>query len=181
MRFLKENSSTVIRLIITHIGMAVFGLVIFGATNMMGDGMMLLSSVLSALFYAVLVYTTMWEYGAKDKPAIDAGRMSVGKLHGFEISILAETVFMLLAVMYLLGTYVSALNSAGAVAYTVLVMVNSCFTGIAMFVRKATEANVLVALIYILGSVAISFVSAFGYFMGTKEMRIFPAKNTQKK
>ncbi len=181
MSFIKENLSVVTRLFITHIGMAVFGLVIFGATNMMGDTTMLLTSVLSAVFYAVLVYTTMWEYGAKDKPAIDGGRLHNGVLHGFGVSMLAELPFILLAAVYMLGTCVEAIASAGAVCYTILVMAHSCFTGIAMFVRKVLELEMLVGPIYILGSVLLSAVAAFGYRMGSKEQRILPQKSAQKK
>ncbi len=181
MNFLKENMSVVIRLFITHIGMAVFGLVIFGATNMMGDTTMLLTSVLSAIFYAVLVYTTMWEYGAKDKPAIDGGRLQNGVLHGFWVSLLAELPFILLAIVYMLGNYVESVGSVGAVCYTILVMVHSCFTGVAMFVRKVLELEMLVGPIYIVSSVFLSLVAAFGYRMGAKEQRILPHKTAQKK
>lgn len=181
MNFLKENSSVMLRLLITHIGMAVFGLVIFGATNMMGDTTMLLTSILSALFYVVIVYTTMWEYGAKDKPALDAGRLGNSAFHGFWVSLAAEAVFILLAVLYMIGMHVESVGSVGAVCYTVLVMAHSCFTGIAMFVRKVLELEVLVAPIYILASIAVSFVAALGYRMGSKEKYILPHKTIQKK
>lgn len=181
MNFFKANITVMMRLLITHIGMAVFGLVVFGATNMMGDATMLFTGVLSAAFYAVLVYTTMWEYGAKDKPAIDGGRLKNGVLHGFWVSLLAESPFILLAVLYMLGTCVESIASVGAVCYTLLVMLHSCFTGIAMFVRKVLELEMLVGPIYILSSIFLSLVAAFGYRMGAKEQRILPQKNTKKK
>lgn len=183
MNFFKENASVMIRLFITHIGMAVFGLVIFGATNMMGDSTMLITSILSVIFYAVLVYNTMWEYGAKDKPAIDAGRLQNGNMHGFWVSLAAEALFILIAILAFLGAYTEALGSVSAVCYTVLVMAHSCFTGIAMFIRKTMEIvpEVLVAPVYISGSLVISLAAAFGYSMGAKEQHLLPQKKTQKK
>ena len=181
MNFWKENTPVFIRLLITHIGMAVFGLVLFGATNMMGDTTMLWAGIFSAVFYAVIVYSTMWEYGAKDKPAIDAGRLNNGRLHGFWVSLVAEIPFILFAVLYILGTYAEALGSVGAVCYTILVLTHSCFTGIAMFVRKVFSLGVLVGPLYILGSVFISAIAAYGYFMGSKDLTILPRRPAQKK
>ena len=103
MKFFKENSSMIIRLIITHIGMAAFGAVMFLSTNQQGDGVMLAASIFSAIFYAIIVYSTMWEYGNKDKPAIDGGRLACKPGRGFWVSLSAEAIAMLLVVVFLIA------------------------------------------------------------------------------
>jgi len=195
MQFLKENSSRVTRLVITHIAMSIFGLVLFGVTNRMGaptqpgeqiqqfaSPMMLVASILSVVFYAVIVYTTMWEYGAKDKAAFDAGRKQKAWKCGFLVSVLAESFWLLLSLFSLFGFFGV---SASGVGYTILILTHSCFTGIETYVRilwgVEGNARFWFAFLYIFGSFLISAVSALGYTLGTKEIRIIPKKNTEKK
>lgn len=185
MNFFKQNSSMITRLIITHIGMAAFGAVMFLATNQRGDGIMLAASIFSAIFYAVIVYSTMWEYGSKDKPAIDAGRLECKGSRGFLVSLTAEAIAMLIVVLFLVCSFLKETNSVAAdiygSTYIILTLLDSCFTGIVIFLRHKIESDVLIALVYLLGSLFISAVSALGYLAGTKDIRIIPQKSHVKK
>lgn len=71
------------RLFVTHIGMAVFGFVLFLTTNQQSKALMLAAGIFSAAFYAVLSYITMWEAGAKDKPRLDARTAQLDKRKRF--------------------------------------------------------------------------------------------------
>ena len=186
MNFFKENSSMITRLIITHIGMAAFGAVMFLSTNQKGDGMMLAASIFSAIFYAIIVYCTMWEYGSKDKPAIDAGRMQCKSSRGFLVSLTAEAIAMLLVVLFLVCSFMKETSTIAAEiygsCYIILTLLDSCFTGIVIFLRHKMDSAVLIALVYLLGSVAISIASMLGYLAGTKDIRIIPQRSyTNKK
>ena len=185
MKFFKENSSMIIRLIITHIGMAAFGAVMFLSTNQQGDGIMLAASIFSAVFYAVIVYSTMWEYGNKDKPAIDAGRMQCKISQGFLASLSAEAIAMLLVVVFLICSFLKESNTMAAniygSSYIILTLLDSCFTGIVIFLRHKLDSSLLIAGIYLFGSVVISVASMLGYLAGTKDIRIIPQKNQAKK
>lgn len=177
MKFLKDNASMISRMIITHIGMAVFGLVLFLATNQQGEKIMLLAGVFSAVFYGVIVYTTMWEYGAKDKPAFDAGRLEKAGKRGFLTCLAAETVFILVAILYLVCSFFEGANGVATACYVIEILFNSCFTGIMLFVKNTLNTDIVIAPVYIAGSVIISAVGAFGYVLGTKDLTIIPKKN----
>lgn len=181
MKFLKDNASMISRLIITHIAMSVFGLVIFLATNLQAPHIMLLASIASVAFYAVLVYTTMWEYGAKDKPAYDAGRRTGAGKCGFFSALAAESIWIVLAIVYVVLSFVN--KDASLIVYTVEFLTSCCYTGIEVFLKNhVIKDSVFVpAAVYILGSVVISAVSAFGYVLGTKDLTIVPKKNNTKK
>ncbi len=176
MKFLKDNASMISRMLITHIGMAVFGLVLFLATNLQGEKIMLLAGAFSAAFYGVIVYTTMWEYGAKDKPAFDAGRLEKAWNKGFFTCLVAELVFILVAVIYFVCSFFDGANTVATVCYVIEILLNSCFTGIMLFVKNTLGTDIVIAPMYILGSVVISLVGAFGYVLGTKDLRIIPKK-----
>ncbi|MBE6679348.1 MAG: hypothetical protein E7598_02370 [Ruminococcaceae bacterium] len=180
MKFFKDNASMIYRMLITHIGMAVFGLVLFLATNLQGAKTMLLAGLFSAVFYCVIVYTTMWEYGAKDKPAYDAGRREKAGRCGFFTCLTAEAVFIAVAIVYFICSYFEAANGVATVCYIIEILFNGCFTGIMLFVKNALANDIVIAPIYILGSVIVSAVGAFGYVLGSKDMRIIP-KKTEKK
>lgn len=185
MNFWKQNSSMIIRLIITHIGMAAFGTVLFLSTIQMGDGIRLAAGIFSAVFYAVIVYTTMWEYGFKDKSAIDAGRLQSGAGRGFLVSLTAESVSIILVLAYLVSSFFGESNAITAqisfVSYCILILLDSCFTGIMLFVHDRIASEFAIAIVFLLGSLFISACSAFGYAAGTRELHIFPKKNTAKK
>ena len=180
MNFLKDSASMIYRMIITHIGMAVFGLVLFLATNLKGSMVMLLAGIFSAAFYAVIVYTTMWEYGAKDKAAFDAGRRTSAFKRGFFTCFAAELVFIIVALVYLVCSFIEGANAVATVCYTIEIVLNSCFTGIMLFVKNAFSTDVFIAPIYIIGSVIISAIGAFGYVLGTKDLTIVPKKANNK-
>ena len=81
MRFLKENMSTITKMIVNQLGMMIFGLVLSMATSQ-NDTLFLLASVFSVCFYMFLVYTVGWELGAKDKVRLDGGRIAYAPFKG---------------------------------------------------------------------------------------------------
>ncbi|MBQ8836999.1 MAG: hypothetical protein IJ002_05795 [Clostridia bacterium] len=182
MKFFKENSSMIMRMIITHIAMSVFGLAIFFATNLMNPPtIMLAASIFSAVFFGIIVYTTMWEYGAKDKPAFDAGRQVGAGKHGFLTMLSAEALWIILAVAYVC-IYQFDVNIA-SIVYVVEFLTTCCFTGIEVYLKNYVVANSVIvpALVYIAGSLIICAVGAFGYVLGTKDLTIIPKKANTKK
>lgn len=185
MKFLKDNSSMIMRLLITHIGMAAFGAVMFLATNQRGNIVLLAASILSAVFYAVIVYCTMWEYGSKDKPAIDAGRLERKGSRGFLVSLTAESISLLLIALFFICSFFKMTNDAAAqaygISYIILTLLDSCFTGFVVLLRHMVESDMLIALVYLLGLLFISAASALGYLAGTKDIRIIPQKSYVKK
>ena len=49
-----------------------------------------------------------------------------------------------------------------------------------LFIINAISTDFLMAPVYILGSVMISAVGAFGYVLGTKDLKIIPKKSDEK-
>ncbi len=186
MNFIKENTSKITRLIITHIAMSIFGLALFFTTNVMQPPtIMLIASIFSAVFYAAIVYSTMWEFGAKDKPAFDTGRLTNAGGRGFCAAIIAEVFWIILAIAYVIIAHFD-INIASMI-YVVEFLTSCCFTGIEVYIKNYVLANgsaftpFVVAAVYILGSVFIAFVGMFGYVLGTKDMTIIPKKTNTKK
>ena len=180
MENLKAKSGSVGRLLVTHIGMAVFGTVLFLWTNQMGANMTLAVGIFSALFYAVMVYMPMWELGAKDKPAVDAGRLVGCKGIGFAVGAAAQLPFILLTLVYFVCSFFPESGAAAsifAVCYTILILVDGCFTGIMITLAPRGENFYMVAAVFLVASLFIIAVSGVAYLLGTKEWQPFSKKS----
>ncbi len=116
MKFLKENSYILSRLLVTQLGMMIFAIVLSTAAASF-DGILLFVSIFSILFYLVLLYVAIWPLGASDVIRVDAGRQKkcIGK--GFLLGTLAAApslfLILLMAIGYIFGH--SVLVSSGGI------------------------------------------------------------------
>lgn len=186
MKLIKETSSMIYRLIITHIAMSIFGLVLFFSTNMMEPKLLMLAaSIFSACFFAVIVYSTMWDLGAKDKAAFDGGRLENPAKRGFVAALTAEAFWIVLAIAYVVVAQFNV--NVASMIYVVEFLSSCCFTGIEVYLKNFVLAEgslvtpYVVGAVYILGSLIISGVGTFGYVLGCKDMTIVPKKTNTKK
>ena len=101
-RFIKENSRLITKMIVNQLGMTIFGLVLSAATSQ-HETLFVFTSVFSIGFYMVLLYTMCWETGAKDKIRLDAGRIAYTPLKTLWCSLVANSLNLLLAILSLIG------------------------------------------------------------------------------
>lgn len=127
MKFLKENSYTLSRLLITQFGMMIFAMVLSTAT-VSYSSIMTGVSVFSILFYLVLLHVAVWETGAKDVIRMEAGRMPKMPGKGFLLGCIAAVptlIFLLLMTLgYLIG-YGMAATDGGIGLYGVMKIILS--------------------------------------------------------
>lgn len=94
MRFFKDNSYNIVKLYVNQIGISIFSIVLYSAIGSISNDALNLNlsvvlSVFSLLFFLALIYTAAWEFGAKDKISIDAGRLHPIRLKGIYMGLLA--------------------------------------------------------------------------------------------
>ena len=104
MGFLKKNFHDVLRLYINQIGITIFAMMLYTASGIPEDGVLVsqlrtLVSVFSMLFYFALLYYVSWEYGAKDKIRIDSGREERTPLKGLFMSCFANVPNFLFGIL----------------------------------------------------------------------------------
>jgi len=103
MKFFKENSYDIVRLLINQIGITIFSLVLYTALQFDLDPATTLTikiclSVFATLFYLTLLYTAAWEFGAKDKLRIDSGKYKKQPAKGALMSFCANLPNFILAI-----------------------------------------------------------------------------------
>ena len=204
MNFFK-NSYDIVRMLITQIGISIFSLIMSTAFSFTGvkngsTGYILGNvaiSVFSAIFYFILLYTSAWEWGAKDKIRIDAGKMQKNSAKLFLMSLIANipNLFIALFSVFCLIFSVCGIQyffrAAGTLSYFALYLISHMFVGttagIFGFLKDTTPGadNSLYFLVQIILFIILyaltTLVCHLGYSLGTREKKIFGFIKTKPK
>ncbi len=178
--FLKDNSYSIFKMFVNQIGMTIFGITLSLATHQ-NDTLLLMTSVFGACFYMVLLYTMTWDIGYEEKIRIEGKRLKYVPLKGLYMSLIANAVNFILAVMVLVGYYASTSFVNGAPASpewamnvyglgrAVAAIIEGMYGGI---ISVALDSSPWAYLIIILPSLLVCTVA---YIAGVKGFRILPA------
>ncbi len=98
---LKKHSFGMVKLFVTQCVIGLFGniLALFSA-SVQSTPVTVAVGIFSMLFYFFLIYITVWEFGSKDIPAIEAGRMKRSDLTGLYIALGANIPNFALALIH---------------------------------------------------------------------------------
>lgn len=196
--FWKEHSYHIVKLFVNQIGLSVFGLVLFTAAVATNNQVfILIASIFSTLFYLALVYSMVWEIGAKDKIRLDAQRLVYDKYTGLKIGLMASIpniiLVFILNVSYFLGNIKTGLGLEWAgniylIANAVLRLIMSFLTGINVYILPESPnvegAVMLDSLInpvfYVAAILPMILISFFAYILGAHDISLFTKKKTDK-
>ena len=194
MKFIKENSYDIVKLIINQVGITIFSLVLlFTAQGANLPAVFKpIFSVFSTLFYFALLYTVSWEFGAKDKIRIDAGRYSASKGKGILLGLAANAFNILLGIVSIVSMVIHMMTNAQwladlfGVANILMRFILAMYIGMIQSMTTALSGNVdflVESILYLVFPLVAVAVVGFGYFMGAKDLRIFSStvKNNVKK
>ena len=211
MKFLKENSYDILRLFINQIGVTIFSFFLYTAVGMIEDSatktyVNVAVSVVSMLFYFFLLYTVAWEWGAKDKIRIDAGRQSCFKFKGALMSLYANVINFLLSAaaamsigFYMLSEKVWLLDTY-FVVNLIMRFLSTMYIGItgAVFAGLNPEGEVIISgvldeaqrqlclscflqsLSFFILPILSILVTHLAYVFGLREKKIFSKQKKQK-
>lgn len=186
LNFIRENSYTIIKMIVNQIGMTVFGLMLAMATSS-NSYLLLLTSIFAACFYMVLLYTMSWDSGAKDKIKVDGGRAKYTPFKGVQMSLFANILNIILALCIIVGYYSASWTTTAdpltgmalmtgtpiwaSELYGITNMLSGFFSAMYLGIIKYFLSNVPFA--YLLAVIPSVCASGLGYFMGLSDRRIF--------
>ncbi len=187
MKFLKEHSYDIIRLYINQIGITIFSLVLYTSVSGLDDKTLSLRlqiaiSVFAVLFFLALVYTVAWDWGANDIIRIEAGRQNLHIFKGAFISLIANTLNIILAAICVISMAFYMGGADGALGLSqvfnlILRLTNAMYIGIIKgifsFVADDNMYNLLQSIGFlVLPALAIA-ATHIGYVMGLKNFKIF--------
>lgn len=98
-KFIKENSYDIFKLFLSQIALAVFALIMTMWTANVNDTVFFYVGVFCVVFYLYLIYIIVRDYGAKDKPAYDGGRVEPNYLKGLYLGLCANALNIVCGIM----------------------------------------------------------------------------------
>lgn len=178
-RFIKDNSYLIFKMMVNQLGMMMFGMVLSMATYS-DDRLHIATSVFAVGFYMVLLYMMCWEYGQKERVKVDHGRLPYMPLKGLYMSLCANVVNILLAILTIVGfVFITDMaNKQPLWAYRLYdsarffaLMIQAMFIGLVNLHRSMNngDINPLVFVLIILPALS---ASTLGYFLGLKDVRL---------
>ena len=197
MDFFKKNSYDIVRMFITQIGISVFSLIMLISFESIAlekgsfgyiTGKIAIS-VFSTGFYFILLYMSAWDWGAKDKIRIDAGKLQKNNMKLFIMSLIANAPNLVITLFSIVCLIFSVCNvrfffyAAGTLSASLLRLMSSMFVGttgeIFAFLKNTADGadNSLFDLVQMLSFFLLYFVTMLichlGYSLGIREKRIF--------
>lgn len=196
MRFLKENTESIVKLFINQIGIAIFSMFMILAAYAIGNksgnaaAISIFISIFSMIFYYVLIYNVAWEIGAKDKIRIDGGRLEKKTSKGILLGIYANIpniivigTAILLFVIYMLGGG-EWLKSCFAVLNFVFRFFVSMYLGliqgITSGIANENVSYLVQSILFLVFSLISSVVIHISYILGLRDFRFFPNQKLTK-
>lgn len=152
MRFFKENSYDIVRLYINQFGITIFALMLYFSASIVLDSkwtltLYLLVSLFSIIFFFALLYFAAWEFGAKDRIRIDAGRMEYNKNKGLYLGIFAGVPNFVFSVLSIVGkglymlSGVEFFNVLFSIPNVLLRFTSSMYLGLLKFLFEPLNAT----------------------------------------
>ena len=163
---------------VNQIAISIFGLMLsMATTNAQSSVLSIVVSAFAILFYLFLLYTLVWEIGAKDKIAVDYGKKQYKMMTGLWMSMVANIPNILLAVAFAICR-IFASNAAVAKVGGVISAIANVLQGMyfGMISNITLPSGRLMShmwwayFIIIIPALATSFLA---YFLGHKDFRIF--------
>lgn len=183
--YIKNNIESLSKLLINHIGMMIFSLVVSIASKMLNDTVFYIMGVLSVLMYFSLIYTAMWERGAKDKIKIDGGRENENIFHGLNFYLIANFISIITGVFALIFSFfITSDPSFANKIYGVMTIISHYYNGMYLPITEInglSQIPVAYAAVHLATVVPGAVVSFVSYILGVKGFKcIFPEPKRDK-
>lgn len=178
-KYIKDNLESILKLFINHVGMMVFSLIVLIAGKMINPVVFYLAGVLAMLMYFSLIYTAMWERGAKDKIKVDGGRLKVNIFNGLWFYLLANVILIVVGFLALLFSFfITEEASFVNGVYTVTTLISHYYSAIYLPISEIGGLSgvfPLYATVHLLTIIPGALVSFVSYIFGVKGFKcIFP-------
>lgn len=174
--FLKKHSYDMVKMLINQFAISIFGNALALATGETQQGLRIVTSVFSVLFYLFLIYVMMWDLGAKDTHHLEKKEDGYTRLAGLFIAICASALNFIFALLIMLGTLIPAMGNVGGVAKLLALLFEGMYTGLLAITVGGTPLNNF-WWIYFLLPLPLLLTATVAYLAGVKNFKIFGGRH----
>ena len=175
--FIKDNSYIIVKCMLNQLGLTIFGFMLSMAVGQ-NENLQLITSIFSVGFYLFLQYSMMWTIGFKDKEKVDNKRIPYQPFKGAYISILANSINLLLGFLMIIGQFLH-IDDLYVMTNFITKLLQAMYLGIS--VNVAVEFH---SLLFFLAPLPAILICGLAYYMGVQDKRIlkiFGIDTTQSK
>ena len=170
--FFERYSYESVRLALNQFAISMFGFSLaMTAVNAKSDALLLWSSIASIIFYLFLTYSTAHKTGSQDRLSIEYGKIPFNPLRGLLVSLVANSVNLLLAVLIAIGDlfHIPALEDIpGTIAH----LIQGMYQGILAVIHIGELPLNEMWWAYFVITVPAMLVATVGYIAGAKDFHI---------
>ena len=170
--FFERYSYDSVRMALNQIATAIFGFSLaMTAVKAENDTLMWATSIGAIIFYLMLNYGVAWRVGAKDKITVDRGHRAYRPFTGLWISLLANSVNLLLAVLLTVGVFTGVQNLEGIPRF-IAMLLQGMYLGVIKCVSVGGLALNEYWWVFFLLPVPSMLISFLGYIAGVSDFHI---------
>lgn len=170
--FFERYSYESVRMFLNQFAISIFGFALaMTATKAESDTLLLWSSIASIVFYLALIYGAAWKVGSQDRLSIEYGKLAFKPLRGLQVSILANSLNLLMALCITIGVLcgVATLESIGRL---IGLLIQGMYMGMMASLKVGGETLNNLWWAYFLMTVPAMLVSLVGYIAGAKNFHV---------
>lgn len=184
--FFNKYSYSMVKMFVNQIAISIFGLMLsMATTNAKSTVLSIVVSAFAILFYLFLLYTLVWEIGAKDKISVDTGKKQYKPMTGLWMSLIANIPNLLFALIFAVSQ--PFINNAGVAKFSgVISFISNILQGmyfgtISSIVFPSGKLLSQMWWTYFIIVIPALLTSFLAYFLGHKDFRFFAIFSGQKK
>ena len=172
--FWRINGKSVVKLYINQIAMSVFGLMVIGASGSSeGSLLILLASILSVGLYLFIIYSMMWEEGARaSAKTLRAEDSGVKKIKTPFFIVLSGSLFNIICYVIYTVSKITGTESSGGIIEIVIKMTNAIYMGFEALLYRENVIMRADFYFYFLTLIPLFAVGMGAYYIGASEISI---------
>ena len=177
--FFHRYSYSMVKMFINQFAISIFGTMLSMATNATNNDVFTLGvSIFAIVFYLFLLYTMIWEIGAKDKISVDVGKKPYRPFTGLYMGLIANAPNLLFALMFaigypFMGTHAWA-GTMNAVVKLYSVICEGMYLGVTAVLPLGAEVKIgSMWWSYFAITVPAIATATLAYYIGHKDFRLF--------
>lgn len=164
--FIKQYSYDAVKLFVTQFAIGIFGFSLsLASAQAQNAPLTIVCSVFAVFFYLFLIYTSLWEMGAKDQISVEYGHQPYCPRKGLYIALLACVLNVLAAIG------IALIPAAEAICRLYAVVAEGMYNGI-LSIRVADQMLNTYPIFYFLIPIPALLTAWLAYFLGLKNIRL---------
>lgn len=170
--FFERYSYDSVRMALNQFATAIFGFAL-ALTAVQADSttLMLVTSIGAVIFYLMLTYSVAWRVGSRDKTSVDLGRRRNRPFTGLWISLIANSVNLLLAALVAIGAFTGVQNLEGIPRFIVMLL-EGMYLGLINYIQVGGVSVNEYWWVFFLLPIPSLLVSFIGYIAGVKDFHV---------